>query len=154
MVFIATNIISTTGLKDFKTSLSYFSDWKDTGAIITKYKPARPANFRQGVQTISGYTKFQQNYNSDCIVEFTLAFQIKANTEGETQKNIQNYYDFLCRSSEKFVFSSELGRTYVGYIQDKFEQDTPIEGDIYYIATELYCPHNIGGLGSGGIDGL
>lgn len=122
-----------------------YSDGTDTGAIITNYKPPRPAYFRKGIRTISGYTQFQENVKSDCIIEFTAAFQIKGNTDAETQANAQKYLNFLSRCTERFTLINELGVTYKGYIQEKFDPDTPIEGDIYYISTQLLCNHDISG---------
>lgn len=122
-----------------------YSDGSDTGAVITNYKPPRPAYFRKGIRTISGYTQFQENVKSDCIVEFTAAFQIKGETDAETQSNAQKYLTFLTRCTERFTLINELGVTYKGYIQEKFDPDTPIEGDIYYISTELLCNHDISG---------
>ncbi|MEY7998602.1 hypothetical protein AB8U03_00050 [Clostridium sp. Mt-5] len=122
-----------------------YSDGIDTGSVITNYKPPRPAYFRKGIRTISGYTQFQENIKSDCIVECTLSFQIKGDTDAETQANAQKYLTFLSRCTERFTLINEFGVTYKGYIQEKFDPDTPIEGDIYYIAIQLLCNHDISG---------
>jgi hypothetical protein len=131
-------------LADFKVQLQY-SDGADTGGVISSYKPPRPAYFRKAVRTISGYSQFQDNVASDCIIEFTIAFQIKGDTDAETLANAQKYYNFANRFSERFILINELGVTYKGYFQEKYDLETPIEGDIYYIATQMLCNHPISG---------
>lgn len=133
-----------TRLKAFNIDLKYI-DGADTGGVITNYKPPRPAYFRKAVRTISGYTKFQDNVKSDCIIEFTVAFQIKGETDEETQENASKYLEFVKRYSERFILINEFGVTYKGYLQDKFEPETPVEGDIYYIATQMLCNHDVSG---------
>lgn len=131
-------------LKEFNIQLLY-SDGADTGAAITNYKPPRPAYFRKAVRTVSGYSQFQDNVKSDCIVEFTVAFQIKGDTDAKTQINAQKYLEFVRRYSERLTLVNEFGVTYKGYLQEKFDLDTTIEGDIYYIATQMLCNHDVSG---------
>lgn len=131
-------------LDDFKVELQY-SNGANTGGTITNYKPPRPAYFRKAVRTISGYSQFQDNVKSDCIVEFTVVFQIKADTDIEIQSNVQKYLDFVSRFSERFILINEFGIPYKGYIQNKYDLDTSIEGDIYYISIEMLCNHDVSG---------
>ena len=131
-------------LNEFNIQLLY-SDGADTGAAITNYKPPRPAYFRKAVRTVSGYSQFQDNVRSDCIIEFTAAFQIKGNTDAETQVNAQKYLEFVKRYSERLTLINEFGITYKGYLQNKFDLDTTIEGDIYYISLEMLCNHDVSG---------
>ena len=131
-------------LNEFNIQLLY-SDGADTGAVITNYKPPRPAYFRKTVRTVSGYSQFQDNVKSDCIIEFTAAFQIKGNTDAETQVNAQKYLNFLRKCTERLTLVNEFGILYKGYLQDHFEPSTPVEGDIYYIATQLLCNHDVSG---------
>lgn len=131
-------------LEEFNIQLLY-DDGTDTGAIITNYKPPYPAYYRKGVRTISGYTQFQQNFKSDCIIECTLAFQVKGETDEETQNNVETYLMFLNRYFERLTLINEFDVTYKGYIQEQFEPSTPVEGDIYYIAIHLLCNHDVSG---------
>lgn len=137
-------MIDITKLKDFNVELQY-NDGATTGGLITNYKPPRPAYFRKAVRTISGYSKFQDNIKSDCIIEFTIAFQIKGETDAETQVNAQKYLEFVKRFSERFTLINEFRTIYKGYFQNKFDPDTPVEGDIYYISTEMLCNHDVSG---------
>lgn len=131
-------------LDDFKVELQY-SDGANTGGTITNYKPPRPAYFRKAVRTVSGYSQFQDNVKSDCIVEFTVVFQIKADTDAETQANAQRYLEFVSRYTERFILVNEFGIPYKGYFQEKYDLDTTIEGDIYYIAVQMLCNHSVSG---------
>jgi hypothetical protein len=131
-------------LKEFDIHLLY-DDGTDTGAVITNYKPAYPVYYRKGVRTISGYTQFQKTFKTDCMLEFTLAFPIKGESDEETQKNIETYLTFLNRYFERLTLINEFAVTYKGYIQEQFEQSTPVEGDIYYISVHLLCNHDVSG---------
>ncbi|HCL4548931.1 hypothetical protein EXM36_07815 [Clostridium botulinum] len=131
-------------IKDFKVDLLY-EDGKNTGGVITNYKPPRPAYFRKGIRTVQGYTYFEKNIKSDCIIEFTVVFNIKGENDEETQSNITKFLDFRKNYSGRFIFVDEFGIQYKGYLQNKFEIDTPIEGDIYYINLELLCNHEASG---------
>ncbi|PRR77697.1 hypothetical protein CLLI_22610 [Clostridium liquoris] len=131
-------------IKDFKLDLLY-EDGTNTGAVISSYKPPRPAYFRKGIRTIDGYTYFQKDIKSDCIIDFTIAFQIKGKTDSETLSNINKFIKFRNRYTERFIFIDEFGTTYKGYFQNKYDLDTPIEGDIYYINLELLCNHEVSG---------
>ncbi|AKA70129.1 hypothetical protein [Clostridium scatologenes] len=133
-----------TRLKDFKVEL-FYEDGIETGGIISSYKPPHPAYFRKGVRTISGYTQFQDNIKTDCIIEFTISFQIKGENDTETETNAKKYLDFIERYSKRFILKNEFGIIYKGYIQNKFDLSTPIEGDIYYINVEMLCNHDISG---------
>ncbi|NFH48306.1 hypothetical protein FC976_14040, partial [Clostridium sporogenes] len=62
-----------------------------------------------------------------------------------TQSNITKFLNFRKNYSGKFIFVDEFGIQYKGYLQNKFEIDTPIEGDIYYINLELLCNHEASG---------
>ncbi|WPC42966.1 hypothetical protein [Clostridium sp. JS66] len=139
-------------LKDFVVEL-FYDDGTETGGIISNYKPPRPAYFRKGVRTISGYTQFQDNVKSDCIIEFMISFQIKGNTDVETEANAQKYMKFIQKYSQRFILKNEFGIIYKGYIQNKFDLNTPIEGDIYYINVEMLCNHDISGWVSD-LDGI
>lgn len=131
-------------LKEFNLQLQY-NDGSDTGGIITNYKPPRPAYFRKGTRTIGGYTQFQDNVTSDCIIEFTVAFQIKDDTEADTLRNIEAFKKFRQNYMNRFIFIDEFNTVYKGYLQDKFDTETPIEGDIYYISTQMLCNHDVTG---------
>ncbi|NMM62363.1 hypothetical protein HBE96_06605 [Clostridium sp. P21] len=137
-------MVDITRLDTFNLELQY-SDGANTGGVITNYKPPRPAYFRKSVRTIAGYSKFQHNVKSDCILEFTVAFQIKGETDRETQENSNKYLEFIKRFSERFVLINEFGVIYKGYFQSKFDLNTTIEGDIYYISTEMLCNHDVSG---------
>ena len=136
--------MDSTRLKNFDVNVNYI-DGSAIGGVVSSYKPPRPAYFRKVVRTISGYSQFQDNICSDCIIELTLAFQIKGDTPEETQANALKYLEFVSRYSERFIFTNEFGILYKGYFQDKFEPDTPIEGDIYYISTQMLCNHSVTG---------
>jgi hypothetical protein len=131
-------------LKEFKLELQY-EDGSDTKGIITNYKPPRPVYFRKGTRTIGGYTQFQNNVASDCVIEFTVAFQIRGDSEAETLDNIETFKKFRENYANRFIFIDEFQTTYKGYIQDKFDLETPVEGDIYYISTQLLCSHPVTG---------
>lgn len=131
-------------LKNFDVNINY-KEGSDIGGVVSSYKPPRPAYFRKAVRTISGYTQFQDNIHSDCIIELTIAFQIRGDTPEETQLNANSYLEFVKRYSERFTLINEFGITYKGYFQDKFEPETPIEGDIYYISTQMLCNHDVSG---------
>lgn len=137
-------MVDITGLKEFNIKLNY-DDGSITGGIISNYKPPRPAYFRKAVRTVSGYSQFQDNVKSDCIIELTIAFQIKGKNDAETQANAEKYLNFIRRYSERFTLINEFGVTYKGYFQEKFDLNTTIEGDIYYIATEMLCNHDVSG---------
>ncbi len=131
-------------LDAFDIELQY-SNGVNTGGVITNYKPPRPAYFRKAVRTISGYSQFQDNIKSDCIVEFTVVFQIKGETDAETQVNAQKYLEFVSRYAERFILINEFGIPYKGYFQNKYDLDTSIEGDVYGIAIEMLCNHDVSG---------
>ncbi|MBC2579998.1 hypothetical protein [Clostridium sp. DJ247] len=131
-------------LKDFQIDLLY-EDGSETGGVINNYKPPKPAYFRKGTRTIGGYTQFQNNTASDCIIDFTIVFQIKGNTDIETVANAQKYMKFIQNYANRFILINEFGIVYKGYIQNKFDLNTPIEGDIYYIDVELLCNHSVTG---------
>lgn len=132
-------------LEEFKQSLLYDNDGSDTGASITNYKPPRPPYFRKGTRTIGGYTQFQDEICSDCIIEFTAVFPIKGDYDAQTEENIDKFLKFRKNYSQRFRFIDEFGTVFKGYIQDKFDIDTPVEGDIYYISISLLCNHDVSG---------
>lgn len=131
-------------IKDFKTELLY-ANGINVGGTISSYKPPRPTNFRKGTRVIHGYTYFQNNSTSDCIIDFTIAFNIKGRTEAETEENISKFLKFRNKYSERFIFIDEFGVIYKGYLQNKYDIVTPVEGDIYYIGLELLCNHDVSG---------
>ncbi|WP_142415490.1 hypothetical protein [Clostridium culturomicum] len=131
-------------IKDFKIDLLY-EDGSNAGGEITNYKPPRPTHFRKGTKAIHGYTYFQNNSTSDCVIDFTIVFQIKGESGQETKSNIEKFLKFRNSYKERFTLIDEFGIKYKGYIQNKYELDTPIEGDIYYISIELLCNHDVSG---------
>ena len=132
-------------LNKFECNLLY-ENGTDTGAIITNYTPATPSTFRQGVKTVHGYTYFQKNKKkSDCTINFTIAFQIKGRSETETKNNINKFLNFRNNYQERFIFVDEFNTKYKGYIQNRYDIKTPIEGDIYYIDVTLLCNHDVSG---------
>ncbi|MGU9539652.1 hypothetical protein ACQX0N_11875 [Clostridium tepidum] len=131
-------------IKDFKLDLLY-EDGTNVGGIISNYKPPRPAHFRKGIRTIDGYTYFQKDITSDCIISFSITFQIKGKDDKETESNIKKFIKFRNNYGSRFIFVDEFGTKYKGYFQNKYDIDTPIEGDIYYIGLEMLCNHEVSG---------
>lgn len=132
-------------LSDFKINL-LFDNETDTGATIINFKAPHPCNLRRCIKTVNGYSYFEEvSSKSDCKLSFTAVFQIKDDTDEKTKNNIDKFIKFRNNYQERFTIIDEFGIKYKGYFQGKYEIDSKIEGDIYYIDLEMLCNHDVSG---------
>ncbi|PJI07039.1 MULTISPECIES: hypothetical protein [Clostridium] len=107
---------------------------------ITDYTPPKPSIKRIANKTLNGHSKFQQVGGTDCLIDFTVVFNIE-------DGNITDYKNFMASFYKEFTFIDEWGYNYTGYMQGDWQVKNPIEGDIYYIPVEMICPCNAGTAG-------
>ncbi|MBU3171349.1 hypothetical protein [Clostridium estertheticum] len=111
---------------------------------IANYKPPCPVLNNKGNKVLLGYTHFQEGIKADTQIKFSIVFDIN------TVEDINNFKKFRSKYNEYFYFKDELDTLYRGKFVGTYEIDSPIEGDIYYIALEMLCGHDIAGCDSNG----
>lgn len=139
---------------DYKEPELWYSDnnnglmLEKVPCTITNYKPPAPVLNRKSNKVLLGYTHFQEKLKADTIIKFSMAFVI------ETEEDKKNFINFRNRYNDSFYFIDEFNITYKGCLQSNYDAETPVEGDIYYIAVEMLCPHEVSGYLQGEDDGL
>lgn len=125
---------------EYREPRLFYFDGTEVNGVITNYKPPVPIFKSIKNKPLKGNTRFQTiNTKNDTKIKFSIAFNIADCGKDAYKRFISNY-------GNVFKFIDEWGDTYTGKFEDNIDIDTPIEGDIYYIALEMFCNCEVGGL--------